>query len=227
LGEAQPEPVDGSTAGSTGAGLKPSSSVAAVLGVQNNLFKQYFRADRVLLDYYVPGATAQPPSTNVPFSVFVAPPQDPANGGNGRLPVSGALPPTFDNSCNRSFVQTAIVPPSVREWLNFNRDSLPEPPFQLEVTARVGGMSSSGRYYTTNAEVLYVEVVPETLVTPSEGSDGTTTGGLTGSESAVTTDTSTTGEDTTTDTGNGLDGLSEALPEGGNSGSGNTSSGDL
>ena len=67
LGEAQPEPAVTLT-DKNSSGTDESGAFVSVVGIQNNLYGQLFRADRVLIDYYVPGARAQPPSTNAPDS---------------------------------------------------------------------------------------------------------------------------------------------------------------
>jgi hypothetical protein len=65
------------------------------------------------------------------------------------------------------------VPPSIREWINFNRDLLPEAPFKMEVIIRVSGISSSGNRYETNDGVFDFDVLPENSIDPTV-SDGTT-----------------------------------------------------
>jgi hypothetical protein len=55
--------------------------------------------------------------------------------------------------------------------MNFNRDQLPEPPFQMTVTGRITGMTSAGDRFETQSEDLLVSVIPETLVIPTEGTD--------------------------------------------------------
>jgi hypothetical protein len=151
------------------------------IGVQNNMIGQYYRGDRLLLDYYIPGASVQPPSTNVALSVFAGPAGgNGANGGAGatgasggsgsnesgglRRPQNTSLPPTFSSLCNQSYAVAAVIPASIREWLNFNRDLLPEPPFSMEVYALVSGVSSGGNRYDTNTAVLHVDVLPEVFV---------------------------------------------------------------
>lgn len=229
IGMAGPEPA---TASDSPAGLQADSSFAAILGVQNNLFKQTFRVDRASFDYFIPGAQVQPPSTSVPVSMFLTPASSSGStgsggggtssgtstgtsstGNTGRTPVNGALPPVYNTQCSRGFAQTIVITPAVREWLNFNRESLPEPPFQMEVRTVLSGMSSSGRRYETNPDTLYVSVFTELpAVTPSSGdedsaglTDGTVeSGGLTsadGSESVGGTDDTSADNSSTDDTG--------------------------
>ena len=188
LGDALPESDSGSSSAN---GTDPSSSYVVAIGVQNNLAGQYYRGDRLLLDYYIPGSSLQPPSTNVALSIFAGPAPtsggssgggasgasgasgSPGLGGGLRRPGQTSLPPTFNNLCNQSYAVAAIIPASVREWLNFNRAALPEPPYSMEVYALVSGLSSSGNRYDTNTAVLHVDVLPETFV-PDNNSTATT-----------------------------------------------------
>jgi hypothetical protein len=177
LGEIGPEP--GGTLTSTNlSGTDPAGAFVAVVGIQNNLYGQAFRAERLLLDFYIPGASEQPPSTNVPVSLIAGPAESAQNSVGGqnnqnnqnqsnpglRRPIFTSLPPSFSNLCNRALTQATIVPASIREWLNFNRDLLPPAPFKMEVVMRVSGLSSSGDRIETNEVVLDVDVLPETYV---------------------------------------------------------------
>ncbi len=83
-----------------------------------------------------------------------------------RKPQFTALPPTLANICNRGLAQATIIPASIREWLNFNRDLLPEAPYKLEVTMRVSGLSTAGDRIETNDVTLDFDVLPETYVNP-------------------------------------------------------------
>lgn len=193
------------------AGVDAGSNFVAVIGVQNNLFSQIFRVDRMIYDYYIAGASVQPPSTNIPVNLIAGPGRpattggttggttttDPTNGG--RNPAGGALPPTFTGTCNRVFSQAVVIPASIREWLNFNRDSLPEPPFMMEVVGRASGISSAGDRIETQPMSLPITIVEEIFVTPTEGTDEDTgTDGLTDEALPEGTDGSVT--DTESDT---------------------------
>lgn len=197
LGEAEPEP--GGSASSTNlSGTDPAGGFVSVVGVQNNLYGQAFRAERLLIDFYIPGASIQPPSTNVPVFLIAGPAESAAqvsnNGGGGaaggaaggagngngganpglRRPLFTSLPPSFSNLCNRALAQVTVIPPAIREWLNFNRDVLPEPPFKMEVTLRLNGLSSSGNRYDTNDGTFDFDILPESFIEPTTG-DGTET----------------------------------------------------
>jgi len=142
------------------------------------MFGQFFRADRVLLEYYVPGASVQPPSTNVAVNFLAGPAesgQTVANGNAGqngtnpslRRPSATSLPPALSQVCNRAFAQVPILPSPIREWLNFNASQLPEAPFDLEIIVKLSGLSSSGNRYETNAGLFTFSVVPDVAVEPA------------------------------------------------------------
>ena len=140
-------------------------STGATIGVQNNLSGQFFRANRIFLDYFIPGAALQPPSTNLPVTLLAGPaeaskPGGGQAGGAVATPVS-SLPPTFTRHCNLAFTSAIIVPAVITEWLNVNSASLPAAPYILEVTARVAGISSSGTAYETNTEYIPIDVLPQ------------------------------------------------------------------
>lgn len=203
LGEIGPEPA-GSLSPTNLTGTDPAGGFVAVIGVQNNLYGQAFRAERLLLDFYIPGASAQPPSTNVPVSLIAGPAESAqtignigGGGGGGqdgqgqqgaspglRRPIFTSLPPSFSNLCNRALSQATVVPPSIREWMNFNRDLLPPAPFKLEVVMRISGLTSSGNRVETNDVVLDVDVLPETYVNESDESSLTPTPEATAADSS-------------------------------------------
>mgnify|MGYP006279236153 CR=1 FL=1 len=182
LGQAEPEPSN-TTTSSRLSGTNEAGSYVSVVGIQNNLYGQVFRADRVYVDYYIPGASAQPPSTSVPISLLAGPAESAGSGqgavGGGtnsttrdpgiRRPAYTSLPPSLANICNRALAQITVVPAAVREWLNFNRDLTPEAPYKMEVTIRVSGLTSGGDRLDTNDGTFHFEILPETLVVPTDG----------------------------------------------------------
>jgi hypothetical protein len=199
LSTAKPEPL-ATISDANRVGLDSASNFVAVVGVQNNLFSQFFRADRLVLEYFIAGASIQPPTTNIPLNFIAGPGTvqpgagavqpggvlDPTNGG--RNPNGSSLPPAFQGQCNRTFGQTIIVPAAIREWMNFNRDALPEPPFVLEVTGKISGLSSSGNRITTQPMSLPVSVVAEIFVEPTEGTGDGATGGFEGDDDGTSVD---------------------------------------
>jgi hypothetical protein len=72
--------------------------------------------------------------------------------------------------------------------MNFNRDALPEPPFVLEVTGKISGLSSSGNRITTQPMSLPVSVVAEIFVEPTEGTGDGATGGFEGDDDGTSVD---------------------------------------
>lgn len=198
LGEVGAEP--GGTILETGSesGTDPAGGYLSVIGIQNNLYGQAYRGERLLLDYYVPGASVQPPSTTVPIYLVAGPAESAAQTGNNagntvdpglRKPLFTSLPPSLSNLCNRSLQQVTIIPPAIREWLNFNRDLLPAAPFKLELTAQVSGLTSSGNRVETNPVTLDFDVLPETYI--SAPTDDTSSTGTTTEDTTDTGDTTT------------------------------------
>ena len=178
LGEIGPEP-GGTVLETGGSGTDPAGGFLSVIGIQNNLYGQAYRGERLLLEYYVPGASVQPPSTTVPIYLVAGPAESASQvntgGGSGattidpglRKPLFTSLPPSFSNLCNRTLQQVTIIPPAIREWLNFNRDLLPDAPYKLELTLQVSGLTSSGNRVETNPVTLDFDILPETYVSPN------------------------------------------------------------
>lgn len=188
--------------GLQGLSIDPSGAVYAIVGIQNNLYGQVFRADRVLLQYYIPGASVQPPSTNVAVNLLAGPGEaglgssSSSAGGNAlRRPGVTSLPQTFRQVCNRAFAQVPIIPAPIREWMIFNVNELPEPPYDLEVVVSLTGLSSGGNRYDTNEGLFTISVLPEILVVPPTPS----------ATSTPSTTSSSTSADTSNDTSNATD----------------------
>jgi hypothetical protein len=160
-------------------GIDISGSYVAVVGVQNNLYGQAFRAEKLMVDYYIPGATAQPPSTSGPIFMIAGPAESASqinnganNGGSAvdpglRRPLFTSLPPSFSNLCNRTLAQVTVVPQEIIDWLSFNRKELPAAPYAMEVTIRVNGVSSAGDRFDTNDATYRFDVVPESYIAPT------------------------------------------------------------
>jgi hypothetical protein len=215
--------------------VDPSGAVSAIVGVQNNLYGQFFRADRALLQYYVAGASIQPPSTNVAVNFLAGPAESGTqlnqNGGAGtgtggtgtggtgttggtsgtgrglRQPIVTSLPPSFSQVCNRSFAQIPVIPSPIREWLNFNRTQLPPPPYNLEVVVQLSGLSSSGNRYDTNTGVFSFNIIPETRLDP------TGEGGAVDTPTTDPTATPSTTVDTLSYEGDEIDTSAQGLEE--------------
>lgn len=162
-----------------------SGAVLTYLGIQNNLTGQFIRTDRVLLSYYIEGASAQPPSTTLALSSVVGPSvvasdsSSDTEGGATNDPFDSSLPPGFDNeSCSREFLQFMVVPPDIRAWINLNKGSLPEAPFVMTATVEVTGLTSAGARLTTNPATYDVIFTPDPIIPPTID-DGADTGGVT------------------------------------------------
>jgi hypothetical protein len=157
----------------------------SVIGVQNNLYGQAYRAERVLIEYSIPGASIQPPSVTIPISLIAGPAESASRVGGGannttttnpgiRRPIFTSLPPSFSNLCNRSLSQVPIVPSSTRDWLIANRGQLPAAPYFMEVNIRVAGISSAGDEIETNDVTVSFDVIPESFIIPVTASPSPT-----------------------------------------------------
>lgn len=204
--------------GTQGLSVDPSGAVYAIVGIQNNMYGQVYRADRVLLQYNIPGAKIQPPSTNVAVSLLAGPAES-GLGTSGqdtpslRRPHVTSLPPTFSQVCNRAFAQVPIIPAPVREWLVFNSNLLPEAPYDLEVVVSLTGLSSGGNRYDTNEGLFTISVIPEISIVPptpsASASSTSTTDSQTSNETSNTTDTTTLSVRDEGDNGSDAQGLDE------------------
>ncbi len=205
LGQTFLNPTATPQPGFGGLSIDPSGAVYAIVGIQNNMYGQIFRADRVLLQYYVPGASVQPPSTNVAVNILAGPAESGLGGigfGGGveeeeetavdlRRPIVTSLPPSFNQICNRAFAQVPIIPAPVREWLNFNSNQLPEAPFDLEVVVQLTGLSSGGNRYDTNEALFTLSIIPEIPIIPPTPAPVTTTSESTSNDTSNATDATT------------------------------------
>lgn len=159
-------------------GIDPAGGYVSVVGVQNNLYGQAFRVERMEVSYFIPGAQIQPPSSSLPLALIAGPAESASrittSGGNQggspdpglRRPGFTSLPPSFSNLCNRALAQVTIIPRSTIDWLNINRGSLPQAPFNLEVNIRLFGQSSAGDVIETNDGFFLFDVLPEDFVVP-------------------------------------------------------------
>lgn len=139
-----------------------SGTVIAVVGIQNNLVAQFMRTDQIFFEYNVPGAAAQPPSTNYPLSITLG-----AADSSSVTPPNSTLPGGFADVSNRGFAQVTVIPAEIRQWLTLNRDLLPSRPFVMAVRTTVTGVTSAGDRLDTNPADLIVQVADDTVVTPT------------------------------------------------------------
>lgn len=150
-----------------------SGTVLTYLGMQNNMLGQFIRTDRVFMEYQVPGARVSVPSSSFPLGLIVGP----AGGNNSTLPDS--FTDEEASVGNLALAQFPIVPASVMEFINFNRTSFPEAPFEMNVRVVVTGITSAGDRLDSNESYYQVIFTPDRLVEPSEDE-----GGDVGSESS-------------------------------------------
>ncbi len=140
-----------------------SGTVLAVVGIQSNLVAQAIRTDQVFFEYNIPGASAQPPTTNYALSMTLGP------ATSATTAPSSSLPGGFTGLSNRAFAQVPVIPAEIRQWMSLNRNSLPERPFVMTVRTVVTGVGTAGDRWDTNAADLFVQVNDDTIISPTEG----------------------------------------------------------
>lgn len=144
-------------------------AVRVAIGVQNNLGCQGLRTDRAYISYHVTGAETQPPSTSQPVAILMGPADS-----EGVESCSSTLPPSFSTLANRSFALVRVVPPEIREWIALNRNSLPQPPFNLQISVEVSGVTTAGDSLVSNQATLLASVVPDVVIKPTAGGNDDT-----------------------------------------------------
>ena len=142
--------------------------VTTIAAMQNNLSGQFVRSQRAELSFFIPGASVQPPSTNVGAGAVISPLAPPgADAGGG---FDSSLPPSFGaDDCNRGYTTIAVVPADIRAWVNLNRNSLPEAPFPMVVDVTISGVTSAGDHIDSNTAEIFVEFLPDNLIDPTAG----------------------------------------------------------
>ena len=143
-----------------------AGAIFTFVGLQNNLSQQFIRTDGVFMDYFIPGASKQPPSSATGLSTVIGPAVSSTAGGD---PFQSTLPPSFAGEGapgNISKAQVMIVPPDVLTWMNLNRAALPELPFLLVITVQVTGVTSSGDRLDSNEGEFLVEFTPDNRIPP-------------------------------------------------------------
>ncbi|MCI5065925.1 hypothetical protein MRY87_09395 [bacterium] len=146
--------------------------VFATLNFQNNLDGQAISVDRLNLSYYIPGASAQPPSTVRPMPILLGPPFITVGGGSngggagagGGAGFGSSLPPAFFGVPNCQASTVGVLPDQIRAWVSLNRSFLPDAPFDMLVTASADGETTSADRLTTNEVTLLLTVVPDSNI---------------------------------------------------------------
>ncbi|MCB0336465.1 MAG: hypothetical protein KDD62_09165, partial [Bdellovibrionales bacterium] len=110
------------------------------------------------------------------------------NGGD--FGQGGTLPDSFGNLGSTTFSGVVVVSSDVRAFINFNRESMPELPFNMLVESWVTGATSSGQTVNTNKVFIEVLFTADVVVPPADGTTGT------GAQTEGSTDDQTTDEST-------------------------------
>lgn len=162
-------------------GESGESSTAAVetkrcILVQNNMTAVAVRTERANIEYFIPGADRQPPSTSIPVTVTVgtAPGTDAPEQGSGAEGDDEATDGENNGVTiigNRGGTQINMIPPEIRSWISLNRGSLPEAPFSLEIIVNVIGVTTAGDRLETNKAYYQAQVVNDFLINPGTGID--------------------------------------------------------
>lgn len=149
--------TDGEAAGQSGA-------INGTVTVSNFLSGQGIRVQRVFLSYNIPGASVTVPSTSVGINLLLGP------GSAADPNAISDLPDGFNTEPTKSASFPAVTN-AVRTFLAFNRTSLPELPFEMEITAVVRGVTTAGDVLETNAGTSTLTFTPD-IVIPPESTDG-------------------------------------------------------
>lgn len=180
-------------------GTSTQGAITSVIGLQNNMDQMFIRTTKVILQYFIAGAVVNPPSTELPLNIVLGPAVKSSSGTSSDSSSSStstgfksSLPDSFGDGSipNRRFVSITAVPVEVMAWLNLNRDSLPELPFTMSVTAEVVGITSAGDTIVSNQAVLFVQVNPDNIISPTDGSSSSDSSTDNSSDTSGSTSTS-------------------------------------
>ena len=163
---------------------------SAFMGFQNNLNGQFVNLRRAYFEYFVPGSDLAPPSSSQAISGVMGPGSLPDGGGEEEGAVLGSsAPDAITTLASRAYAEVLFWPQQVRAWFNFNRDSLPEPPFNVTVRIHADAISSAGDLFVTNPIDVILIITPEVIVGGSEflGGGGGTDGGDSGGDDPTPT----------------------------------------
>ncbi|MCB0338741.1 MAG: hypothetical protein KDD53_04010 [Bdellovibrionales bacterium] len=156
-------------------------AVIATLGLQNNSPFFTIRSDTVSLEYFVPGAEIEVPSTITTLATVMGPAPVVADSQGLLPPGQSSLPPTVIP--NRAFGEATILPAEVMEFIILNKEYFPELPFSLFIRAQVSGVTSAGDRLETNPLEFEVVFSDPNTVTPTTGDLGGSGSGDSGSSS--------------------------------------------
>lgn len=147
------------------------------IGLQNRMAAQYIRVDRVDCDYVVPGSTLSIPSDSHSLGgVIEGTGADVGVGddgeGDGEVVEEGG--PTI------LYAGFFIVSTDISSFLNVNRNSLPELPFQLVAQCRAVGVTQAGDTLVSND--LNYQITFTQAAASASGDDGFQNGPGTGGD---------------------------------------------
>lgn len=138
--------------------------LAQCMTVRNNMSSQGIRVDRAILNYNVAGSSLQPPRTTVATSKLLG-----VSESGYETPPDSSLPPGFAGIAPESLIAPIIIPPSIFEYLNLNRNSFPDLPYILETCVTLSGVTTSGQRINTNEACIPVTVAEDNVIPPTEG----------------------------------------------------------
>ena len=165
-----------STLGDDTGGDPGFGSVNVGVGVQNQLGGQAFDVQTTFIEYQVPGASVNPPSTTVSTNALLGP---------GAEDVQSSLPVDFTSLPNCVVITTPVLPPAVRTWISLNRQNLPEAPFEMLAFITSRGQATGGDVLDTNTRVLSMLITPDVQIPPT-GPAGAPDDGIGGGGGAIT-----------------------------------------
>lgn len=129
--------------------------------VRNNMTSQGVRADRMFYSFNIPGASEQPSNTSAPFTAVLDPISVGEQSDEDELAATGLN------------IGAQLLPPQILEWMNLNRGSLPEPPFTVEGTYYVSGITTSGDRLDSNVVNMNFVVTEDNIISPTPGDEDT------------------------------------------------------
>jgi hypothetical protein len=125
--------------------------IRTALGVENTLI-QGIRVERIELGYRIPGASINLPSVGFPV-------------GHRLGPSSGQE--AFNDP--RGFYYVVVISPPQLEFLNQNRNRLPELPFTMTVLATAVGVADSGDVFRTQETPYQITFLDDIDCFPQPG----------------------------------------------------------
>lgn len=128
--------------------------VFTAVGVENNLI-QGIRVDRVDMSYVIPAGQLQVPNDTVGIGVRLG-------------PSSGQEP----NNPPSAFVEFPIVGGQIVEFLNDNRNRLPELPFRMIAIVRAVGVTDGGDIFRTNEARYTIDWLDDEACFTNDDEDG-------------------------------------------------------